>query len=202
MREDDDTHVRWAACRTFRVIGPGAHEAAPALVAAIKINEDGQLRELALLSLGQVACPEAKEIVPDLLKFYKDQKEDFLLRVNALAMLGKIGDKVDEVIPLITDALSDPTKLKFRAAAARSAEYLGARAKATVPSLIGALDIRKIDNAQLAEQTRLNVIRALQSIGPAAEGALPALRKMAEDTQVDHATRIYAAKAVKAIEGK
>ena len=181
MQHDKDTVVRWKCCIVFRVIGPSAKEAAPALLELMKQKDDVQLRELACDSLGALASPDTKQIVPGLLELYKAEGDDsWKVKGTCLAVLGKIGEKHEIVIPVLIDALKHSKKMHFRVGAARGVEFLGARAKAAVPALVDALDISKISDEEKASMTRHFVLRALGSMGPEAKAAIPAIRKIAE----------------------
>jgi hypothetical protein len=166
----------------------------------VEDTADDEMKELALISLGEVTCPACDKIVPDLLRLYEQgDKQSASVKGTVLAVLGKIGARPEKVIPLLIDALTDEKKIDFRIGAAVGVKHLGAHAKDAVPALIAALDVSMIKDPGRAHATRNFVLGAFAKIGPAAKKALPAIRLIAE---TDRRNRSAAQRAIKAIQKK
>jgi HEAT repeat protein len=88
--------------------------------------------------------------------------------VQAIQLLGTVGEGGAEVVPYLVQALRSTNKYR-RIFASQSLELFGVEARAAVPALIEALD----DPA-----THIRAIRALGNIGPEAKQAVPSLEAL------------------------
>src|SRR5207302_1573133 len=93
----------------------------------------------------------------------------------------KIGDKQEVVIPIVIGVLKDPKQKPLRGGAVQAIGYLGPKASAAVPLLIDLLDAKGFPDPNTELSMRWAVLRALESIGPAARTAIPAVQRFAED---------------------
>jgi HEAT repeat protein len=95
--------------------------------------------------------------------------KDVKVRIAAVNSLGRKGVQVKEAIPLLIDALKDPSSPQLRWLAADALGEQGAEAKAAIPALMRALDKKDLI-------LRANAARALALIEPReARAAVPLL---------------------------
>ena len=117
-----------AAASTLGNLGPGAREAAPLLVEALKKDEYHQVPARILQRLGDAAVPaliegikdidneqasavlgqlgqQAAPAVPDLVRLLADEHPQ--VRRRAVQVLGKIAPRVDEAIPALKGAMEN-----------------------------------------------------------------------------------------------
>jgi HEAT repeat protein len=87
------------------------------------------MRRQACVALGEMG-PEAGMIIPELIEEARAGEPE--LRPYVLRALGRIGEKPDEVVPVLVGFLDDP---KSRHAAAGALGDLGAKAHAAVGEL-------------------------------------------------------------------
>jgi HEAT repeat protein len=204
--------VRHHAALALRRFGPKASKATGQLVEALrradgktKLDEIGDdLDALKAVSKGTPdSAAESKRLV-DLLaersKLYKgrEEQEVHYLRAYILAVIAELGAP-ESALPYILDELSkeDSTHAHGFTAAAKAAGSLGAEAKPAVKSLVRALRPAFHDRAVSFEHfyagqyggpgmttARLEAVRALHKIGPAARDVLPLLKAFAAETKV------------------
>ena len=189
---DPFSSVRSAASEALGRIGPGATDAAPALLAILEGDEPSFVQSAACEALGLVQ-PADKEGTAAVLK-KKLEHPDPLTRVHAALALWLIaGDKAGEK--------EAERGLAFRTYQVRitAAETLWRMSQDTrsVPLLIRTLEESNLDGSQ-NENERYMAARALGRIGSAAKPALPELTKLL--THHDAALAATAAAAIKAIE--
>jgi hypothetical protein len=154
---------------------------------------------------------------------FKGRNKDLVhqLRRYIFATLADVGGS-KKALPAILDGLknSDPRYVDVYAAAARAAGALGAEGRDAIPGLLLALkadfrdhavSFQSFDTPHLvqtigATSGRIEAIRALARMGPAAREALPLLTRLAgEKPTTDDQVPPWdgeARKAIKAIEGK
>ncbi len=166
---DPHVHYRRPIAHTLYWIGPPV-EAVPALVRAIKEEDDGMTRTWAAGALGKVG-PDAKAAVPTLIEALSDDNRR--VRSSAVRALGRIGPDAKAAVPAITARLSDKEEL-VRSGAAGALIAFGPHAKSAVPELIKTLK----DDYYYA---RARSVKALGSIGPDARSAVPPLIQMLGD---------------------
>ncbi|HVK16173.1 MAG TPA: HEAT repeat domain-containing protein [Fimbriiglobus sp.] len=190
--------LRWRAAIALGRIGPAAKDAVPALVAALKEDEESMVRSAAASSLGQLGAT-AKDVVPEVVKALRD--ESSIVRFGAVAGLGGfaeaarsspelLGVVVTEGVPALTAALRDEDR-GMRLQVVVALGLLGPAAKESLPALIEAL--RDEDR-----RVRLQASYALGLFGSAAKDALSDLIRAAEQ-DADEGVRRSASEAVKGI---
>ena len=121
--KDESWGTRCSVAEALGLIGPDAKDAVPALVEALKDNNDGvrryeetwlhpkkedgpsRLRRSIVEALGRIG-PEAKEAVPLIVRSLKDDY-DPNVRVAAVEALGEIGSEATEAVPALVEALED-----------------------------------------------------------------------------------------------
>ena len=108
---------------------------------------------------------------------------------RALWFLSCIGKDSEQAVPFLTEALQH-TNQRFYAVASMSVAHLGPKAKATVPSLIAALDHRVLSAPTFV---------MLSAIGPDASNAVPKLNSMLAATD-DQPQRMMLAMAIVGID--
>jgi HEAT repeat protein len=101
--EDPEEDVRRRIPYALGKIGPAAKPAVPALIARLK-DKSGEVRYWTALALGQIA-PEADGVFDALKGMVKDPK----VGPAAATTLGLIKSKTKEVLPVLSDVLSDAT---------------------------------------------------------------------------------------------
>ncbi len=190
-----DTRVRCSAADTLGVMGPKAEEAVSALAillgdqdysvshhAASALGQigpasvpaiihsvrggNGQLLDTALTSFSVLKHDE--RIIRELVLLVRDQNENPALRGFAAKALGKMQERAIEAIPDLAYAIGDND---VRSAAEWALVQMGSAA-------IPALGERCADENPLI---RTSAVRALGSIGPAAENAVPVLLQTMTD---------------------
>jgi HEAT repeat protein len=169
-------------------IGPGA---APAVDALAKLVDDSdeQLATEAVLSIGKIG-PRAKEAVPALLASL--DKDECPHAHAILYSLGRIGPNAKESKPLLEKALKSEDKSLVAVAAWALTKVLpGPASNATA---ISAWELCLKDKLP---ETRKAAAEGLAELGPAAQAAVPALKKALGDESKP--VREAAAKALKAI---
>jgi len=180
---DESVRVREAAANALVEIGLQAVDAVPALIQAIRNEEeDSDLRQAASAALGAIG-PEA---VPALIQALADEDEH--VRRAAASALRDIGPEAVDAVPALIQALQDEHE-DVRQAAASALGKIGPQA---VPALIGALGD---GDANVRQGASL----ALGLIGPEAKEAVPLLIQALEGDE-DWLVRSRAAYALGWIE--
>ena len=190
---DESVRVREAAANALVEIGPQAVDAVPALIQALRNEEeDSDLRQAASAALGAIGSeavpalvqaladedehvrwaaasalrdsgPDAVDAVPALVQALQDEHED--VRQAAASALGKIGP---QAVPALIEALGDGDA-HVRQGASLALGLIGPEAREAVPLLIQALEG---DEDWLV---RSRAAYALGWIGPEPSEAVPAL---------------------------
>jgi len=182
-------------------LGPKATSLVPALVRRLRLETDGQVAIGSTFSLpselGRIG-PAAKAAVPLLtslllrpVKEREVKRSDFYSRTTLLTALMEIGI-TPEVLPVVREMLQSdqPTDV---ACAAHAVALLGPQANDTVPLLLRPLHPDYKDSAMTSRffygysqdtSARIEAMRALAKLGPAAREALPLLRSFADTPEV------------------
>jgi HEAT repeat protein len=163
----EDSKIRLEALQTLRAIDRDAKSSRA--VAAILSDQDINVRNHAFGLLGSKFGPKAKEAVPELLKISK-RATDPRDRVNAIDALHSIRPNVEELLPVLREALKAKER-EIRVHAQSAIGQLGETGKDAVPDLIAA-----IKNAEDLHELG-TIVDALGNIGPAAKPALPAINE-------------------------
>jgi HEAT repeat protein len=196
MQKDEDTLVRWAACRAFVMIGPAGKDAAPALLELMSNKDDPRLRELAGHSLSYVASPQCAVIVPKLIEMHNKGIDEEATQINVLAILGKVGSKEDVVVPILLDVINEKKaeRWKVRYIAALALGDFGPKAQRAVPSLIACIE----DGLKYPKGDQRNIsggaIEAIGRIG--AREAIPILITIIDDPKSDDTLKSFARRAL------
>jgi HEAT repeat protein len=213
---------RGQAAHELGRIGPPARDALPALREALK-DKNPWVQMAAAEAAFRIDQDQAKVTVPVLLDILKQEKKHSNARMHAIEVLGQMGPTARDAAPALRTILKDAKEpyrpsvagsllridpaeaddaLTYLRAALSGKEEsdealdvlydLGPVGKPLVPDLIGLLQAKETGK-------RVDAIRVLGGIGPAAKEAAPALRKLLE-TEKNLAVWRAAEKALKEIE--
>jgi HEAT repeat protein len=194
------------SAKTLARLGPRAAQYAPSLVEALrgKTGTNNFRRLGAYLHVLRAIGPEAAPVASDLAKLLPENAPIYQgllpfyarsVRRYVLLTLSEIGVP-PEAVPVIIDELSTALEPPMIATAARAAGGLTAAPEKVVPFLTRALTEKGLDVAVRLETIEvktpgfsgtetspyLEIIRALERLGPAAKEAVPALRMRARDS--------------------
>jgi HEAT repeat protein len=143
-----------AALRGFEMLGAQAQSAVPAIIDVvdelISLDSEG----LAIMALGAIGS-SAKQAVPSLLGWATNA--GWMQRYNAITALGRIAAEPDLVVPLLTNALHDPSP-DVQAAAVESLKGFGTNAKVAVPALVEYLQAHEESEEKAKAAEALKVI--------------------------------------------
>ena len=186
--KDEDLNVRLKALRGLGKLGPAAKEAVPAMVAAMKA--DNQVAFDAVEALGNIG-PGAKEAVPALIDSLQDTTK--YLRERAAEALGKIGPGARTAVGPLEKALKDEgTNVRLWASFALI-KITGNRSR-YLP-LIKAVYLDKTPSDPF-DVPRAVAIMVLEELGQDAGGAVPELTEALTDTESAPVTPERAARAL------
>jgi HEAT repeat protein len=189
---DSHAAVRSATAEALGRVGPGAKDAAPALVAVLEGDEPAFVQSAACEALGLVE-PADKEAALAALK-PKLEHPAPLVRVHAaLAMFRVAGDKSGEQEAI--RGLGSRSH-QVRITAAEALWRMGKDGR-SIPLLIRALEESNLSGTE-GENERYMAARALGRVGPDAKDAVPELLKLIDARDPDLAATARA--ALKAID--
>jgi HEAT repeat protein len=197
-----DSDVRRAAARELAEAGSEARPAVDALVTALK-DRDLFVRRFAAQALGAIG-PGAKAAVPALRTALGDRRRE--VQDAAAVALGKIGGP--EGVSALAAAVRDPDREpSVRRKAAEALGALGQEARPAVPALTSALKggapKGKAKKKMTPEDVRVDSARALGQVATEEDqGAVEALRAIAEGKGGNRELRRAAAEALRQITGK
>ncbi len=192
-----DTKIRCSAADTLGIIGPEAEKAVSALAGMLGDQDygvshhaasalgyigyasvsaiihavrggGGQFLETALTSFSVLKADE--RIIRELVLLMRDQNENPAVRGFAAKALGKMQERAKEAIPDLVYVIGD-TSNEVRSAAEWALVQMGI---AAIPALG---EMCANENPSM----RVSAVRALGSIGPAAENAVPVLLQTMTD---------------------
>ena len=186
MLHDPDPKVREAAASALKGIGPSATAAVPALTEALKDPNEG-VRVVAAMALKKIG-PSASAAIPALIEASKHSSP--FTREAALTAIGNLGPEAESALPSLYEALMGNGLVVIKDNAAGA---LGKIGEPAVPALIKAL--REGDS-----HVQYLVCNVLESMGPKAYAAIPALSELANDP--NSSVRQDAKHALKAIQGR
>jgi HEAT repeat protein len=191
---DPSDEIRSTAATSLGEIGEAAAPAVPSLVQALK-DENEYVRKWSAWALQRIG-PQAKAAVPTLASLVAEDSEDSV-RQAAVEALGEIGPDAQGAIPALEKALQDPDR-DVRWQAAIAIGLIGTQdASTAVPVLIEIL--QQISDGDL--DTRHGMLRALESLGPAARDAVPALKHAQETRDWGFVGDELISEALESIEG-
>jgi len=169
--------------------GAKAKAAVPALIGALKADEDIPVRFWAAQALGKIG-PDSKDAVPLLVQALGHADEN--MRRYALCALGEIGPDSKAAVPVLLErfkALDDFDRCHIAMVLGK----IGADSPEVLPFLISALNDK-------GHNTRAFAAGGLGELGAKAASAVPDLRTLLEKDSLDH-VRGYAAEALGKIGG-
>ena len=145
---DRDARVREDAAAALGKLGTDAKPAVPALIRALKVENDTYLysmRSAAATALGQIG-PEAREAVPALVEALKTGAGEFryhYVRSAAATALGQIGPEAKDAVPALIEALKSRGlgERDVCQAASTALGQIGPEAKKAVPALMKLLNL-------------------------------------------------------------
>lgn len=175
LKDDDDT-VRRIAAWALGEMGPAARDAVPALIAVLEDKDSGGARGCAAEALCKIG-PTAKSAVPALREALKDK--DSVLRVHAASALIAIGPVTESDLSVLRETVHNELEDDFGGGStddvARAIGNAGLGAKALIPELVKVLN----DEGGDVFSSRSTAIEALGKMGPAAQAAIPTLKRQA-----------------------
>jgi HEAT repeat protein len=168
-----DSAVRLPAARTLGSFGEAARGAVPTL---IELIDEYPHYHMAVHTLGRIG-PGATQAIPALLALFDRPDPSREARLNAALALGAIGVEAREALPRFRDEL-----------AAQDFSEASGRYRATLAAAIVKMSgpddpaivayVKRLDRAQSSwkPMTRVEAVKALVALGPAATPALESLR--------------------------
>lgn len=182
--------VRSLAVQILARMGPGAKEAVPALVEAMK-TDDPEFRREVHFALASIGGPDSAPALDGLIEALNSDTD--IVRNSACYALGKMGSAAAPAIgPLRKNLKSDDPF--FRMASAWALLQIQPGDKDVVAVAVPLLTEHLTDER---EQLRYEIAVALGNIGPPAKPAIPALEKALDDES--EAVAKAAAEALKKI---
>jgi len=161
--------VREAAIRAVGNMGAEARRAVPGLMNVVVVEQHEELRKAALDALASLG----EEAVPDVAKALKDERT--AARLQACAILARIGPAAKKAAPALTAALKDKSP-EVRAGAAAAIGALGAEGRSAVAALAPLLKDPEW-------RVRAAAAGALGGVGPEAKGAVKQLATALADAE-------------------
>jgi HEAT repeat protein len=146
----------WAVGRALNAIGPAAARAVSQLLA----DQNTLVRYWALDILADFRADDAKEAIPKIMLCIKTGRELSFRNQAALCLESMAHGDPDMLVPIYIARLEDPNRYP-RLNAAGSLGKLGARATASVPALLSALN-------DPSERVRIEAGSALKLVDPEA----------------------------------
>lgn len=198
----NDYPTNAGACHGLERLEAAAAPAVPALLKIVRTPGHNSC-VWAIIALGRIG-PGAHEAVPDLLKLVQGPVPRTRIAEEALTALGRIGDRDEEVLRVVSGALDDSRRgvqrvsveALYRLGWSPRGEDRGrieriAAAPPGIDQLWARMILAREDGTLDAEVDRLigllygqewqitqHAAYALETLGPVAERALPALRKL------------------------
>jgi len=161
--------VREAAIRAVGNMGAEAKRAVSGLMNVVVVEQHEELRKAALDALASLG----EEAVPDVAKALKDERT--AARLQACAILARIGPAAKKAAPALTAALKDKSP-EVRAGAAFAIGALGAEGRSAVAALAALLKDPEW-------RVRAAAAGALGGVGPEAKGAVKQLATALADAE-------------------
>ena len=197
---DNDTLVRRRACYAFRLIGPLAKDAAPALLEVMKEKDDPIMRETACISFFEVIGPGSEKLIPALIEMIKKGLDDPEVERSVWVALRRMDHDDDSIVPFFIEIVKCNKRSEIRVASALVLGKLGRKAKSAVPHLVELLNVVAADKSNQGLQSQKSVLETIGSIGSEARSATPVVRRLAEDRSTRQDVRITAQAVLKLIE--
>lgn len=153
LLDDGDRGVKWAAVDALGAAGGAAYAAAPGLARVVQSREDDGLRRAAARALGAIGDRAEP--------FDRGLKEQ-VAAVAAPALLAVVQADGDE------DVRAEATEA-----------YVGL----AVEPVVQAAKLAELAEGRYPTRVRVHAVRAIGDLGRAAEGAIPALERLAQDPE-------------------
>ncbi|MGC1481655.1 MAG: HEAT repeat domain-containing protein [Chthoniobacterales bacterium] len=168
----------------------GSEKAVNALIPILSTGDplDSFDAAAAASALGEMG-PIAKPAIPELMKLINEPKTDRYLIGQAAIALGKL--QAEEALPRMVELIADG-RILLASDVTLAVEPFGQSAEPAVSNIVEHV------LGHGWPEPNLRAVNTLAAIGPAAEVALPTLRKIAEDNR-DPAVREAAEEAINAI---
>ncbi len=189
--KSDQAKTRMAAAQSLGVIGEDAKDAVPDLLEVVLHDPDKLVRIYAAASLGQIG-PGAREAVEPLIKLLQTERDPQVV-ATVIQTFHELGPVAKTALPVLATMAKDP-ECHSRMMAAWAMCRIGPEGRAEAAALVPQLIVQLTDQNPNSRKFAADV---LAEIGPAAEGAVPALSAATEDQ--DGAVRKAAGKALAAI---
>lgn len=158
----ENMHVRYATCKTLAAIGPGAKAAVPELLDRLKTDR-ASVRGHAALALGGIGVVEDHDVVAALVEASADPSD--LVRERAIVALGNIGPPARDALPTLRERMNEES----------TRNHVDLTVTVWRISEEAAEPVRVLSTLVDDLNWSLEAIRALGTIGPAANEALPKL---------------------------
>jgi HEAT repeat protein len=153
--------LNYRACWSFGVLRAKARSALPAL---IEIANENICPSRYVVTVLDSVGPSAEEAVPLMLRWATNA--DPWVRCQAVFALGSLHAEPDRVVPVLTNALHDPSS-DVQNAAVRQLGMLGRDARLAVPALVEFLNTSHDD---MNKFNATNALKAIDSEAPAKAG--------------------------------
>ncbi len=180
--QSGDARQRSRAAFALGALGPRAAPAVPLLASMMNEEKDPELRRQASLALSKIGSASITAI-DELTAALSD--EDAAVRMNAAVTLQRLGPEAKTAIPALLKAIHDPENQHYFGTYVVSVQEAAVLALGrigdpdVVPDLIAALDAPSVDRLPIA------IARAIEQIGPEAKQAIPRLREMLSDEDLE-----------------
>jgi HEAT repeat protein len=184
--------VRHEAAVALRLLGPRAARAVPKLAAGLR-RPDANWQVDCLWTLAAIG-PEAADAVPDVVAAMSSDQES--VRYAACYTVGNIGAPASAAIPALEKNLQDRDPF-LQTISAWALAHISPRKEGVAEECLKPL----LQGLKLSDpRVRIEAAQALALLGPAAKGAVPALREIASDE--DEAVKKSAAEALQKIDSQ
>jgi HEAT repeat protein len=191
--KSDQTKIRMAAVQSLGVIGPDAKAAVPDLVDVATHDPDRLVRIYAAVSLGQIDSGSGEAVEP-LIKLFRNEQDPQMI-ATIIQTFHDIGPGAAAAAPVLASIAKD-SEHPFHLMAAWAICRIAPERRAEVAALVVPKLIEQLTTGP-QPNTRRFAAQVLGDIGPAVEGAIPALADATEDQ--DKNVRHAAASAIEAI---
>jgi HEAT repeat protein len=177
--------LRGGALQVLARLGEGAKEATPQLVEALKTTEDADLRAEIQFTLAKIG-PTAEAAIPELIKSLDNENEE--VKQSATYALGKVGPPAADAVEKLKGHLGNEDD-ELRTVSIWALLHICPDNEEIVDLAIPVLIEALKDEVEIV---RIEAAAALGQIGPKAEAAVPALKKLVATDPHAHVRQVAA----------
>jgi HEAT repeat protein len=173
MKAEDNSNRFILASEALAKADPVA--AGETLGAVLRDKTNNSRRSWALTQLLELA-PQGQEALPALKDISSDPKEDALLRIQAIRMMGRLHEPAEPLLAVLVEFVTTP-KSPAGVQAVEALGEMGPAAKPALPTLLKLLDDRSVPltGQRWGPLHKAAVIHTVGEIGPDAREAVPRL---------------------------